>query len=118
MTLFVPSTTSKSVISYFVSSLISFFLMGSSLSRAIRSFVTRNDRRCLLVGLDNAGKTTVCKGLSNEVTTTTIPTVGFNVETIKVGTLTLKIWDVGGQDSLRPYWRYGELYEFNSIHKV
>ena len=36
---------------------------------------------------------------------TTIPTIGFNVETVKYGQLTFDVWDLGGQTSIRPYWR-------------
>jgi GTPase SAR1 family protein len=36
----------------------------------------------------------------------TIPTIGFNVEMIEYGRFNLNIWDVGGQDRLRPLWRH------------
>jgi len=36
---------------------------------------------------------------------TTIPTIGFNVESVKYGQLTFDVWDLGGQTSIRPYWR-------------
>ncbi len=36
----------------------------------------------------------------------TVPTSNFNVETVRVGRFTLSLWDVGGQDKLRPYWRH------------
>lgn len=35
----------------------------------------------------------------------TVPTVGFNVETLKYKNLTFQVWDLGGQTSIRPYWR-------------
>lgn len=38
--------------------------------------------------------------------TQTIPTIGFNVETVKYKNLDLTIWDVGGQDKIRPLWRH------------
>ncbi len=37
---------------------------------------------------------------------TTIPTVGFNVETVQIGRIKLNVWDVGGQDKIRPLWRH------------
>ena len=37
---------------------------------------------------------------------TTIPTIGFNVEAIEYGNLTLTVWDIGGQDKIRPLWRH------------
>eukprot|EP00501_MAST-03F_sp_TOSAG23-6_P001048 GSMAST32.ASY1.ANO1.1091.1 assembled CDS len=80
--------------------------MGQRLSRMIKEWWHRNERRCLLVGLDNAGKTTILYRMHSGETHSTTPTVGFNVETVKIGRLTLNIWDVGGQDRLRPYWRH------------
>lgn len=43
---------------------------------------------------------------------TTIPTVGFNVETVTYKNVKFNVWDVGGQDKIRPLWRHyytGEL---------
>jgi small GTP-binding protein len=64
------------------------------------------DTRCLMLGLDAAGKTTVLYKLKLGEPVTTIPTIGFNVETIEYGRFNLNIWDVGGQDRLRPLWRH------------
>jgi ADP-ribosylation factor-like protein 1 len=36
---------------------------------------------------------------------TTIPTIGFNVESVQYGNLNFDVWDLGGQTSIRPYWR-------------
>jgi ADP-ribosylation factor-like protein 1 len=36
---------------------------------------------------------------------TTIPTIGFNVESVTYGKLNINVWDLGGQTSIRPYWR-------------
>ncbi|KAK8830875.1 hypothetical protein WA577_003577, partial [Blastocystis sp. JDR] len=80
--------------------------MGSSCSRACTSWKERNSRRCLLVGLDNAGKTTLLNTLCHNGKTETEPTVGFNTETVKVKKLSLDIWDVGGQEMYRPMWRH------------
>ena len=35
----------------------------------------------------------------------TLPTIGFEVETVHVRNLKLQVWDLGGQSSIRPYWR-------------
>ena len=35
----------------------------------------------------------------------TVPTIGFNVETLKYKNITFQVWDLGGQTSIRPYWR-------------
>ena len=45
---------------------------------------------------------------------TTIPTVGFNVETVTYKNVKFNVWDVGGQDKIRPLWRHyytGELLD-------
>ncbi|XP_042216656.1 ADP-ribosylation factor-like protein 2 [Homarus americanus] len=65
--------------------------------------------RLLMLGLDNAGKTTVVKRFCGEDISTISPTYGFNIKTVehvvdKYG-YKLNIWDVGGQSSLRSYWR-------------
>ncbi|KAL3663137.1 hypothetical protein V7S43_011549 [Phytophthora oleae] len=80
--------------------------MGTSLSRSFSRFWNRNERRLLLVGLDGAGKTTILYHLRLGKAIASIPTVGFNVESIKYEGYKLNIWDVGGQDTLRPYWRH------------
>ena len=36
---------------------------------------------------------------------TTIPTIGFNVEQVTYKNLKFQVWDLGGQTSIRPYWR-------------
>ncbi|OQS05872.1 ADP-ribosylation factor family [Thraustotheca clavata] len=80
--------------------------MGSTLSRKIVRFWTRNHRRVLLVGLDAAGKTTILYHLRLHKALPTLPTIGFNSEAVALNGLTLDLFDVGGQDSLRPYWRH------------
>ncbi len=37
---------------------------------------------------------------------TTIPTIGFNVETVQYKKIEFTVWDVGGQDKIRPLWRH------------
>ncbi|KAJ0396789.1 hypothetical protein P43SY_007685 [Pythium insidiosum] len=80
--------------------------MGTTLSRALARMWSRHERRVLLVGLDAAGKTTILYNLRLGKAISSIPTVGFNVETVRFDRFKLHIWDVGGQDSLRPYWRH------------
>ncbi|SGY12409.1 BQ5605_C011g06499 [Microbotryum silenes-dioicae] len=61
--------------------------------------------RVLCLGLDNAGKTTIVRRLLGEDISLISPTLGFNIRTIVHIGYTLNIWDIGGQSSLRPYWR-------------
>lgn len=56
-------------------------------------------------GLDSAGKTTLVKHLKGEPTDTISPTLGFNIETLSYGEYQLNLWDVGGQTTIRSYWR-------------
>ena len=59
-----------------------------------------------MLGLDSAGKTTVLYNIKTGSELSTVPTVGFNVETIKYKSILLNLWDVGGQDKIRPLWRH------------
>lgn len=72
----------------------------------------------LLLGLDNAGKTTLLSqiksiflssptgdGSPQPVSGKTVPTVGQNVATIPLLDMYLKIWDIGGQISMRGLWQ-------------
>uniref|UniRef100_A0A3Q2U2X4 ADP-ribosylation factor-like protein 2 n=1 Tax=Fundulus heteroclitus TaxID=8078 RepID=A0A3Q2U2X4_FUNHE len=63
------------------------------------------EMRLLMLGLDNAGKTTILKKFNGEDVSTISPTLGFNIETLEHRGFKLNIWDVGGQKSLRSYWR-------------
>ena len=59
-----------------------------------------------MLGLDAAGKTTILYKLKLGQDVTTIPTVGFNVETVTYKNVKFNVWDVGGQDKIRPLWRH------------
>lgn len=66
----------------------------------------------VVIGLDSAGKTSLLYRLKLREFVETIPTKGFNMERIKVqmghsktNTTTLQVWDVGGQEKLRPLWK-------------
>ena len=108
--------------------------MGLLLSRFMDGVFATTEKRILMVGLDAAGKTTIlyklklgevmtrilarsytphAHALSNPTNTpihsqvmTTIPTIGFNVETVDYKKLKMTIWDVGGQDRIRQLWRH------------
>uniref|UniRef100_A0A7E4VAT8 ADP-ribosylation factor-like protein 6 n=1 Tax=Panagrellus redivivus TaxID=6233 RepID=A0A7E4VAT8_PANRE len=61
--------------------------------------------RLLILGLDASGKTTFMKKINGEDVSTISPTFGFNIETLEYKGWKLNLWDVGGQESLRSYWR-------------
>mmetsp|Transcript_7801 Transcript_7801/g.20130 ORF Transcript_7801/g.20130 Transcript_7801/m.20130 type:complete len:219 (+) Transcript_7801:166-822(+) len=69
-------------------------------------FGGKHDMRILMVGLDASGKTTILYRLKLGEVTTTIPTIGFNVETVQYKNISFTVWDVGGQDKIRPLWRH------------
>eukprot|EP01032_Pedospumella_encystans_P039016 gene39016-44232_t len=66
---------------------------------------TETEARLLVLGLDNSGKTTILKKLSSEDISTVAPTQGFCIKSLAHGEFKLNIWDVGGQKSIRPYWK-------------
>lgn len=78
--------------------------MGLWLSRLL-SFFGDKEARILVLGLDNAGKTTILYRLHVGEVVQTIPTIGFNVETVTYKNIKFQVWDLGGQTSIRPYWR-------------
>jgi ADP-ribosylation factor-like protein 2 len=55
--------------------------------------------------LDNAGKTTILKKFNGEDITTISPTLGFNIKTLEYRGYKLNVWDVGGQQTIRSYWK-------------
>ena len=61
--------------------------------------------RILILGLDNAGKTTILRKMSEEDITTTTPTQGFNIKSLMHDGFKLNVWDIGGQKTIRPFWR-------------
>jgi ADP-ribosylation factor-like protein 3 len=67
----------------------------------------KNEReaRLLVLGLDNAGKTTILKALSEEEIKNITPTQGFNVKSLLHEGFKLNVWDIGGQKAIRPYWK-------------
>ncbi|KAE9379006.1 ADP-ribosylation factor family protein [Stipitochalara longipes BDJ] len=73
---------------------------------------SKEEYSVLLLGLDNAGKTTFHEQVKSLFLPTnpapklkTVPTVGQNVSTITLPDMYLKIWDIGGQHSLRKLWQ-------------
>jgi len=80
--------------------------MGTFFSNLWTKLLGTKDVRILMVGLDAAGKTTILYQIKIGEIVKTIPTIGFNVESIKYKGLNLTVWDVGGQDKIRILWKH------------
>ncbi|XP_034411577.1 ADP-ribosylation factor 1 [Cyclopterus lumpus] len=80
--------------------------MGNVFGSIFQHLFGKKEMRILMVGLDAAGKTTILYKLKLGEIVTTIPTIGFNVETVEYRNISFTVWDVGGQDKIRPLWRH------------
>uniref|UniRef100_A0A060T0J1 ARAD1C08448p n=1 Tax=Blastobotrys adeninivorans TaxID=409370 RepID=A0A060T0J1_BLAAD len=80
--------------------------MGSSMSKIMAKLFGNREIRILMLGLDAAGKTTILYKLKLNQGISTVPTVGFNVETLTYKNIKFNVWDVGGQEKIRPLWRH------------
>lgn len=87
--------------------------MGATMGKAnsfLDSLPSANPIHVVMLGLDSAGKTTALYRLKFDQYLNTVPTIGFNCEKVKGTTgrakgISFLIWDVGGQDKLRPLWK-------------
>lgn len=86
--------------------------VSSPASRPVQHIIlTRLEYSILLLGLDNAGKTTLLEQIKalysshGHPNLKTVPTVGQNVSTVSLPDVYLKFWDVGGQHALRELWQ-------------
>lgn len=59
-----------------------------------------------MIGLDNAGKSTILYKLKVNEVVSTLPTIGFNCEAVDYKGLCFNMWDVGGQDKIRVLWKH------------
>ncbi|KAJ3205620.1 Arf GTPase arl1 [Dinochytrium kinnereticum] len=79
--------------------------MGQFISGMLSRLWGSKEVRILVLGIDGAGKTTILYRMQIGEVVTTIPTIGFNVETVTYKNIKFQVWDLGGQTSIRPYWR-------------
>ncbi|KAB0801223.1 hypothetical protein PPYR_05577 [Photinus pyralis] len=80
--------------------------MGLTISTLLTRLFGTKMMRILMVGLDAAGKTTILYRLKLGEIVTTIPTIGFNVETVEYKNISFTVWDIGGQNKIRQLWRH------------
>ena len=76
------------------------------ISRMFEKLFEKREARILMLGLDAAGKTTILFKLKLGEVVQSIPTIGFNVETVEFKNCKFNVWDVGGQDKIRPMWKH------------
>uniref|UniRef100_A0A6U5BCI9 Uncharacterized protein n=1 Tax=Hemiselmis andersenii TaxID=464988 RepID=A0A6U5BCI9_HEMAN len=76
----------------------------SKLLSWIQSIFWRQHLELTMVGLQNAGKTTLINVFTDNKDHDTIPTVGFNMRRAKRGGVSIKLWDLGGQPRFRGMW--------------
>ncbi|KAF0717321.1 Aste57867_2352 [Aphanomyces stellatus] len=81
------------------------------LPRCVQNFLDRlagngRARKIYMVGLANAGKTSILYQFKFHESTTTVPTIGFNVETFRYNKVVFTAWDFSGREQLRQLWRY------------
>jgi ADP-ribosylation factor-like protein 8 len=77
--------------------------MGAVLTRMLEHLYSRQ-MEVVLLGIEGAGKTTLCNVLASGKPMETVPTIGLNVKVVQRGGVTLKCWDVGGQAQYRSEW--------------
>ncbi|KAG6849918.1 hypothetical protein H0H93_003786 [Arthromyces matolae] len=59
-----------------------------------------------MLGFDSVGKTTILYQLKLGKLVHSIPTIGFNIETVEYKNISFTVWDVGGQGRVRAIWRH------------
>ncbi|CAF3922874.1 unnamed protein product [Adineta steineri] len=80
--------------------------MASYIHTILGKLFGKSEYRTLIMGLDAAGKTSILYRLKLNEHVMTIPTIGFNVETLTFNKASVTMWDVGGRDKIRPLWRH------------
>lgn len=80
--------------------------MGLTISSILNRLFNKKQVRILMIGLDAAGKTTILYKLKLGEIVTTVPTVGFNVESVEYKNICMTVWDIGGQDKIRALWNH------------
>ena len=70
--------------------------MGLAISKWFDKLFGKKEMRILMLGLDAAGKTTILYKLKLGEVVSSVPTIGFNVETLEYKKIKFTVWDVGG----------------------
>ena len=79
--------------------------MGFLISKVIEFFSrSKNNFKIIILGIQNAGKTTILYRLALGQLVKTTPTIGSNVEEINYNNVKFQAWDLGGQENMRSVW--------------
>ena len=70
--------------------------MGLTISKLFDSIFGKKEMKILMLGLEAAGKTTILYKLKLGEVVSSVPTIGFNVETVEYKNIKFTVWDVGG----------------------
>jgi ADP-ribosylation factor-like protein 1 len=71
---------------------------------AILSILWERESKIVIIGLNNSGKTSVLYRLSLGVLVKAQPTIGSNMEELRMQSLKIAAWDVGGGENMRRAW--------------
>ncbi|CAB3980905.1 ADP-ribosylation factor 13B isoform X2 [Paramuricea clavata] len=88
--------------------------MFNYISKCFSRITKRESReiKLLMLGVDNAGKSTIINDLKGEAKEPTIPTIGFSSAEFKLLNFKVTAYDVGGGPRIRGIWKdyYAEIY--------
>lgn len=79
-------------------------IMGASLKKFIFRLLGQKSIKICMVGLESSGKTTILYKLHLGEVIATTPSIGFNVETLKLRNFRIEMWDLSGFFRYRPLW--------------
>eukprot|EP00736_Rhodelphis_marinus_P005288 Rmarinus@m.21067 len=80
--------------------------MGNSFAKLFGGWFGPTKVSICMIGLDAAGKTTTLFKMKLGEVLESVPTIGFNVETVEYKNVSFTVWDVGGQNKIRRLWHH------------
>jgi len=87
--------------------IINCFIMGAWMSNFWQNlFDQKQEMRLAIVGLDEAGKTTILYKMQLDEYVKVSATVGLNTEDVTIKNVNIKVFDLSGQEKLRKVWTY------------
>mmetsp|Transcript_6157 Transcript_6157/g.5758 ORF Transcript_6157/g.5758 Transcript_6157/m.5758 type:complete len:95 (+) Transcript_6157:12-296(+) len=65
-----------------------------------------NNFKILILGLDRAGKTTILEKIQGKMEGEPVPTIGYNHQKVVMRNVSLDVWDLSGQETMRKIWKH------------